>query len=162
MTKRRTAIVFAALAVQVHGFGTTQAEEAAVADSDKGKTVINQNVTSTNQSGGITAHTVNQAPPPELRQLSHKLDTSPDGTFITSVLVEIVAPYPPASLSLEAHAPSVLDMQVMPQRTGIAMFGPTGKRDGLCFTSIHNPAGRYLITVRTSTREGVKIGYNFD
>lgn len=121
----------------------------------------NNNVISVNQSGGIAAHTVNQAPPPQLRQLSTSLAENSDGTYTTSFMFEVVAPYPPGNLSLEVHAATIISLDMVPQRAGIHMSGHTGKRDGFAFTNLHSPFGKYLMTVRTGKQEQLVVNYSF-
>jgi hypothetical protein len=110
---------------------------------------------------GNIGHVVNQAPPPELKQLSVNTIES-NGTFITSAMVEVVAPYPPANLALTARAPSIIQFDVQAQRSGISMLGNSGKRDGFCFTNLQQPSGQYLLTITTVAPERIAIEYAFN
>ena len=65
-------------------------------ENEKRTVVVNQNVTSHNQTGGVTAHTyVNQAPPPDLKVVRDKETKNSDGTYTRVLRVEIIAPSPP-------------------------------------------------------------------
>ena len=103
--------------------------------------------TSTNQSGGITAHTVNQAPEPELRfgPLSNR--RNPDGTYTITCTMDVIAPYPPAELSLQVEAAGIASLHVNSERARLHRFGHSGLRDGWGFTSLVNPSERYIVTV---------------
>lgn len=121
---------------------------------------VKGSVVSINQQGGITAHTVNQAPSPKLNILSHS-STAEGAWYKTTVVIEIVAPYPAANLYLEAVSNGIETFDVAPMRTGGFMFGHTGKRAGFCFTNVQQAYGRYTLTVR-SRSERVELRYNFD
>jgi hypothetical protein len=76
-------------------------------------------------------------------------------------MIEIIAPYPPANLYLEARSPTLIAFNVAPQRGGVHQSGHTGKREGFAFTNIQHPSGRYLVTVKAASRD-VKLKYKFD
>jgi hypothetical protein len=88
------------------------------------------NVVSHHQSGGITAHTVNQAPAPELCSSPLDVRRNQDGTHTITCRLEVAAPYPPAELSLQVEAQGITSPEVRPDRTGISMTGHAGIRDG--------------------------------
>jgi hypothetical protein len=105
------------------------------------------NVASHNQSGGIIAHTVNQAPKPELRCGPLLNRRNPDGTYTVTCTLDVISPYPPAELSLQVKAAGIVSIRVMANRSGINMIGHSGMRDGWGFTSVINPSGRYTLSV---------------
>ncbi len=109
---------------------------------------------------GTIGHVGKEAPAPELRQLSSNVSES-NGVFTTSVMIEVVAPYPPANMYLAATSPTLIDCDVTPQRAGVHQAGNTAKREGLWFTNIHHPSGKYLVTVKAASRD-LKFEYNFD
>jgi hypothetical protein len=117
------------------------------------------NVASHNQSGGITAHTVNEAPKPELRcgPLSHQ--RNPDGTYTITCAMDVISPYPPAELSLQVEAVGFVGLEVC-GRPGPHLHGPSGVRDGWGFTSVINPSGRYTLRVIASEPK-FGIAYKF-
>ena len=120
------------------------------------------NVVSVNQTGGITAHTViNRAAEPQIKDLGGTQTVNTDGTFTTSVLVEVVSPYPPASLWIAARAPEILSFDVVPQRIGGARFGHSGKRADHSFTTIESPSGQYKLIVRTARKVKVEFDAEF-
>jgi hypothetical protein len=105
------------------------------------------NVTSHNQSGGITAHTVNQATEPELRFGPLANRRNPDGTYTITCTMDVIAPYPPAELSLQVEAAGITSLDVRSEHAGLHMSGHSGLRDGWGFTSLISPSGRYTVTV---------------
>lgn len=120
---------------------------------------VSDSVVSINQQGGITAHTVNQAPAPELKILSQS--NSSEGQWSkTKIVVEVIAPYPVANLYLEAHSDEIEEFDVAPMRSGIASFGLTGKRPGFCFTNVQQAHGKYTLTARSKSK--VELRYDFD
>jgi hypothetical protein len=118
------------------------------------------NVVSHHQSGGITAHTVNQAPAPELRSSPLDIRNNQDGTYTIMCKLDVVAPYPPAELSLQVEAHGIISLEVRPDRTGIFMTGHSGIRDGWAFTSLANPSGRYLLRA-VAAEPAIRIGHRF-
>jgi hypothetical protein len=121
-------------------------------------------VVSYNQRGGITAETVkvDAAPEPELQARPLFLNRQEGGRFHSRFELEVVSPYPPANLRLVVHASTIQDMQLAPQRSGIAMFGHSGKREGYCFTNLHNPAGSLHLDVFTAGEEKFEVEYDFN
>jgi hypothetical protein len=111
------------------------------------------------QSGG--QNVINQAPKPDLKTLNNDIRQNPDGSQTVLILTEVVAPYPPGSLLIKAAAPHILDLDVIPQRTGMSINGQSGKRDGYAFTTLMSPFGKYMINVRTSKPEAVSVEYEF-
>jgi hypothetical protein len=119
-------------------------------------------ITSHNQSGGITAHTVNQAPKPEIKWGALTVAVHSDGKNMISGRFEVVAPYPPAALHLRAISPGIETFQLSPVgRTGVFLEGHSGKRDGWCFTTLHHPIGTYQATVVTASDQ-LKFKHNFE
>ena len=134
-------------------------------DKDKDRVTISgsDNVISFNQSGGVTAGTyINQAPEPELRLISNEGKANPDGTYTSSVLTEVVAPYTPGKLIVEAFAPGIVDLDVRPQGTGVMMGGHAGKRAGLCFATVINPSGRYWLNIKTKDEPQLSVEWRFE
>jgi hypothetical protein len=117
------------------------------------------NIVTFGQSGG--QNVINQAPKPDLKKLNDSTRQNPDGSQSISILTEVVAPYPPGSLSIKAIGPDILDLNVIPQRTGPSTSGHSGKREGYAFTTLMNPFGQYMIVVRTSKPEAISIEYEF-
>lgn len=77
--------------------------------------------------------------------------------YVSEILLEVIAPYPIKNLYLEAHADTILDLDTIPQRSGIDFTGHRGKRDGYAFTNIPNAHGSYKVVVVTQTKESVKL-----
>ena len=109
----------------------------------KGRTQL----TSHNQSGGITAHTVNQAPEPELRCGQLVNQRNADGSYTVTCTLDVISPYPPAELRLQVEAAGLVSLDVNSHRTGTSMIGHSGMRDGWGFTSVISPSGRYTLSV---------------
>jgi hypothetical protein len=118
------------------------------------------NIVTFGQSGG--QNVINQAPKPELKQIHKDVRQNPDGSQTISILAEVVAPYPPGSLFIQATAPHIAALNVIAQRTGMSMTGHTGQREGSAFTTLMNPFGKYMIDVQTSKPEQVTIDYHFE
>jgi hypothetical protein len=96
------------------------------------------NIVSHHQSGGITAHTVNQAPEPELRCGPLANRRNPEGTYTVRCTLDVISPYPPAELSLQVEAVGLVSLDVTPDRAGPNMIGHSGVRGGWGFTSVIN------------------------
>jgi hypothetical protein len=109
---------------------------------------------------GNIGHVVNEAPEPELRQLSANVSEA-NGVVTTLVMIEVVAPYPPANLYLEARSPTLIECRVTPQRSGVHQTGNSSKREGFWFTNIQHPWGKYLMTVKAASRD-LQFEYNFN
>ena len=118
------------------------------------------NIVTFGQSGG--QNVINQAPKPELKQLHNDVRQNSDGSQTISILTEVVAAYPPGSLFIQATAPHIAALNVIPQRTGMSMTGHTGQRKNYAFTTLMNPFGTYMIDVQTSKPEQVTIEYHFE
>ena len=112
--------------------------------------------------GHIGDVTINQAPRPKLELSAAKVERNEGGTYSVTSEAEIVSPYPPGSLRLEAWAPGIISLDASPQRTGIVMMGHTGVRADFAFTTLMQPFGQYLITVRVSELTNVELKYEFD
>jgi hypothetical protein len=112
--------------------------------------------------GHIGDMTINQAPQPELKLSGTKSLKNPDGTFSLTTEAEIVSPYPPGSLRLEAWAPSILSFDAIPQRVGMSMTGHSGLRLDHAFTTLMQPHGKYLVVVRTKEPANIDLRYDFD
>jgi len=105
----------------------------------------------------------NQAPKPELKVLSPvNTEENADGTYTLTHEVEIVSPYPPGRLQLEAWASGILSLHATPRRAGMTMFGPSGTRPDHAFTTVLQPSGKYLIVVKVKKPTNVDIRYSFD
>ena len=117
------------------------------------------NIVTFGQSGG--ENVINQAPKPDLKQLNNSIRQNPDGSQTISILAEVVAPYPPGSLFIQATAPDILDFDVNPQRTGMSMTAHSGKKESHAFTTLMSPFGQYMINVRTTKPQSVVIEYEF-
>lgn len=119
-------------------------------------------ITSINQSGGITAHTVNQAPEPKLLEIDSGSEEMSDGSEKVWVMVRVDAPYTPGQMLIKAFCPSIVSLSVKPQRTGMMMNGHSGTRDDHAFTTIINPFGDYKIeAIKKSPRDSIEIVYEF-
>jgi hypothetical protein len=116
------------------------------------------------QTGGVTAGTyVNQAPPPELKFVSKDQRLEPGGNVLNEILVEVAAPYPPASLRFEVRAQNLVGgLDVVPQHTVVGLFGHSGTREGMAFATLQNPYGRILLRARTRQLEPIEFTYHFD
>jgi len=87
---------------------------------------------------------------------------NPDGTYTTSALFEVVAPYTPGSLRVEAWAPGIISLEVAPQRTGVSMEGNGDIREDHASKTVMSPFGKYAIIVQTRTAVNIDIRYAFD
>src|SRR5690349_20954891 len=86
------------------------------------------NIVTFGQSGG--QNVINQTPKPDLKKINNNTRQNPDGSQTISILAEVVALYPSGSLFIKAIALDILDFDVIPQRTGISMSGPSGQCEG--------------------------------
>jgi hypothetical protein len=112
--------------------------------------------------GHIGDVTINQAPRPELKLSAAKVLKNEDGTYNVTSEAEIVSPYPPGSLRLEAWAPGIISLEAIPQRTGISMTGHSGVRPDFAFTTLMQPFGKYHIVVRVKEPTNIDLKYDFD
>lgn len=123
-----------------------------------GDIVNNQGIVTQNQTGN---NTINQAPKPELKQVSAEQKINPDGSQTVIAVVQIIAPYPPGELFLSATADGITGFDVGPQRTGIMQTGHSGQRGNMRFTTIYSPYGAYAIRIQTAAAAKVMIDYDF-
>jgi hypothetical protein len=117
---------------------------------------------SIDQKGGtVNQNYINQAPPPELRYVRSEQQRELDGSYISKIFVDLVAPYPPSGIYFEVHANYVKELDIIPQfksSSGIVFRGASGNRPGYSFTTIQTPPpGILMLSVRTATNPG-KIG----
>lgn len=120
-------------------------------------------VVSKDQSGGITAHTVNinnlEIPEPKIyiKQLSSNIDTSNgyQSEFILSIDSKVVL----SNLYIQANANNIIGMDIAPQYNTMLMSGHSGKREEYVFDNIQNAYGDYKITI--FTKEIQKIEFDF-
>ena len=128
-------------------------------------------VTSHNQSGGITAYkvTVVSQPPldcefvPLAANVRHgqryrtefRIIVHPAGSVIPNLGLEIRAPGIRKALDTFDET-----LQVGPERTGVLMTGHSGVRDGSVFTNIPNACGSYRCSVQTRESEPIEIHYS--
>lgn len=119
-------------------------------------------VISINQSGGITAHTVNinATPAPTLNAQPLFLNQPCGSEYHSRVALTIQSPYPPGNLYVAVSAPSVKSINLMPDRTGIVMFGHCGTRQGMAFANLQSPYGLIHLDIITGKPEQLNIGWN--
>lgn len=127
--------------------------------------VINttNNVVSLGQKGGITAKTVNiiEFPEPqfEIQVISENIEAGEN--FKTEAFLTIESKTQLKNLYLEARAPSIISFDAKPQRTGMAMFGHSGDREGFSFINIPSAWGKYKLIVISKFPEKVEITYDY-
>jgi hypothetical protein len=109
---------------------------------------------------GHVGHVVNQAPRPELRVLSHQRGEA-DGLFFIEAIVEVVSPYPPGNLYLEAKAENIVELRVTPARGSMLFGGRAGLSGGVAFTNVQSPFGQYVVYV-TARSQDIKFDYRFE
>ncbi len=108
-------------------------------------------------------NTINQAPPPDVKLLGEvKSSENSDGTYTQIIVFEIVAPYPPGQLLIQAFGTDIVELDVGALRTGIVLGGHSGRRQDFVFTTLLHPFGAYELTVQTKTKRWVKIEMTFD
>jgi hypothetical protein len=112
--------------------------------------------------GHIGDVTITSTPKPELRLGDAKVTQAQDGTYVTGIRADVIAPYTPGSLSIEAWAAGILGVSAVPQRTGSNMVGHTGVRPDFAFTTVMSPFGEYIIYVKTRSETNVQIKYRFE
>jgi hypothetical protein len=125
-----------------------------MADEDK-KTTI----TSYNQSGGITAHTVNlnAAPEPTVNMQPLFSNQSTNGEYHSRMALVVESPYPAGNLFIAVRAPSVRRIELRPQRTGMVMMGHCGNRDGMSFANLQQPFGLIHLDVFAGAPEKLDV-----
>jgi len=112
--------------------------------------------------GHIGDVTINQAPAPEIRIGETKSTQNSDGTFTETVILNIAAPYPVGQIYIEAWAPEIIDFEVGPNRTGMAMYGPSGKRPEFAFTTLMQAFGEYTAVVHLKKQSHIELRYKFN
>ena len=101
-------------------------------------------------------------PGPELRLSAAEGKQNQDGAFVAVFDAQVVAPYTPGSMQIEAWAPNIVKLDVAPQRTGMVMFGHSGVRPDHAFSTVMSPFGQYKIYVTTKQPTNIEIRYSFD
>lgn len=131
---------------------------------DKDRTGGNTfHTTSHGQIGGVTAgQYINEAPEPELRGGGDLLRNQQreDGTFLHRLVLEVVAPYPPANLFL--YVPGASAIEVHPQRSGVVMIGNSGSRADGAFTNLQQPSGILHLDILTAGRMAEAVGFELE
>jgi len=119
-------------------------------------------VTSYNQSGGITAQTVNitAAPQPTVKAESIFANQSRNEEYHSRIALAVESPYPASNLFIAVHAPSIRRIELIPQRTGMVMMGHCGNREGMSFANLHHPFGLIHLDVFTGKPEPLKIEWD--
>ncbi len=119
-------------------------------------------VTSFNQSGGITAGTVNvnAAPEPQLHMREIFANKAEAGRYHSRVELTVESPYPPGNLYVAVHAPSIISMDLSPQRSGAVIMGHCGTREGFAFANLQSPYGRINLDVLTKKPERFEIEWD--
>jgi hypothetical protein len=103
---------------------------------------------------------VNQAPPPELKQLSGTdWKSNADGTVTSVAMFQVVAPYPPANLKVTAYGDAVLDVKIQPQREGLIFEGSKGSGQGYAFDNLEQPYGTLAINVHMTQKAPARVVY---
>ncbi len=122
----------------------------------------NVSVTSHNQSGGITAGTVNinAAPEPKLNAQVLLENQQSGSEFLSRYALTIDSPYPPANLYIVVSAPTIKRIDLVPQRSGMVIGGHSGVRPGMAFTNLQNPYGLLHLNVITSQPEKLSIEWD--
>jgi hypothetical protein len=85
-----------------------------------------------------------------------------DGTYTTIIPAQIIAPYVPGSLRIEAWAEGIISMEVIAQRSGMQMGGHCGTRPDHAFYTVMNPFGQYHIQVQTREPVNLEIRHRFN
>ena len=123
-----------------------------------------QSVVSIGQKGGITAGVVNieqgiSEPKLEIKPL---VENAPEGElYKTEFILTIISQVPIPDLNLQAKAPTITKMNAVAQRTGLAMQGPSGIREGYAFITLIQAHGSYKIILYSKTPENIEINYEF-
>ena len=114
-------------------------------------------VTSYNQSGGVTAGTyVNQAPEPICIVNGPEVSILADGTLSATFRLEV--PHLAENIQVVVTSPALLPnpndpssvLNISGNRTGLLMLGHSGTRDGFAFSNIPHALGSYTVIVRTN------------
>ena len=96
--------------------------------------------------------------------LSHRVQAKPlfynkpeGDLFITKV--ELFSQHPIPNLYLAAYAKTIVEFNVIPQRSGLFMEGHSGRRDEFWFTNVPNFGGKYMMEIKTRKAEKIEIVY---
>jgi hypothetical protein len=116
-------------------------------------------VISQNQQGGITAGTVNLGAqePRVAGPYVARNEPVPSGGYLTQVELMVESDYPLGEVAIQAHAPSIRQIQLVRDGGGMMMYGPEGVRDGMAFTSLLNAYGKLILSILTDKPEDVRI-----
>lgn len=118
------------------------------------------NVTSIGQTGGITAHTVNQAPAPEFVVRKQAGTRMSDGKYTITIDAEVVCPYPVSGFYLEAHSDGIESLEMIPENPGV-VHGSEGAGEGFLWRKTQQAHGKYKVVVR-SVSPAVRLEHRFD
>ena len=142
----------------------TKNENNKMKDEPKPTIITPNSVISIDQKGGITAHTVNinKFPEPKFDMKLISANVPQNDLFETKALLTIESKTALKNLYLEAKAPSITNLEVIPQRTGMSMSGHSGKRNGFAFTNILDAWGQYMLIILSQKPEKYEIIYNYE
>lgn len=120
----------------------------------------NKPIVSVNQQGGVTAERVivNQGiPKPEFSLKEIITGKEEGGLYKAEYELEVKTVIPIPRLRLEARSPSIVGMEVVPQRVGVMMAGHSGVRTGYAFDTLYDVYGTYRIVCLTKEKEPVPV-----
>jgi hypothetical protein len=135
-------------------------------DPDVKKIEARDLVTSINQQGGITAHTVNQGPPPPALVVAELVTNRPtsNGQYESRFHLTVDSPHTVANLHLDVRAPSLANVHIVPivDSPVVSMvMQNVASGPGLYSTNIPAAFGRYELVVTTDRPEHVEIDHAF-
>ena len=115
-----------------------------------------------NQSGGITAGTVNisAAPQPKLHARQVFVNQPVDGEYHTQVELLVESHFPLANLHVVAKAPSVRRIRLSPPPAGFVSLA-YGNGPGFAAADLQRPYGRISLDVFTGNPENIRIEWEF-
>ena len=127
------------------------------------------NVTSYNQSGGITAHTVTVNMAPQAAVKHEVIESTREGSeYVTKVLLTLTNAQAAKGLQVVAEASSLLDLALQPEAGG-GMFNTLGPATNPALPNvmvyqINSPptSDRYVATIRTDQPEAVGLAVDFN
>jgi len=113
---------------------------------------------------GITAQTViiNQVASSRnatLKTKATRRKARQDGSFLTTAIITLDAPYPVGNLYLQVHGRSIERLNVLKSTGGAFMVGHSGKREGYSFTNIPNAFGEYRLQILSGEAEQFELIY---
>ncbi|MBI5742727.1 MAG: hypothetical protein HZA25_02735 [Candidatus Niyogibacteria bacterium] len=123
-------------------------------------------VTSYMQSGGVTAETVVikkevSVPKPNISIESVSTNIRIEEGYQSEFMIIVDTKIPVKNLYVQANGRNIIKMDIIPQRNGGALLGPSGIRGSYAFQNIQTAYGQYKVRMLTGVQQEIKFEFSY-